>query len=366
MASNSSGPLSPGESYTLGQYTFSIGSQYDSESDTTYISADCSYGEDSGVKQTTVEREAEIVSWEVEVSDDAADIYATIRRREDEETMRSEIMPEWAPDGVNCASTGTFVSRRTYKSSKKWYFYTHTWECEAVAHVLFDASPSCRTICASSSPGTFHYERFNTHEDGRTDDFYEDDVWLEREYTYNDKTVYYSLRGRDTSGAQELTPLNNAQSFPVSDDGKAAWTMIYGTDVDPKYEEETVFVARFKIVPEDADPEDWDDPIDDGDPELVLKVTVRGALSGRHNDPIYDTSYSYTPADNPAVKDYGCGGDGGYGGGGGAGASTVIINKFSTSQAGSHETYAYARRHGYGSGGGKGGRGGDGCIIIYW
>ena len=95
-------------------------------------------------------------------------------------------------------------------------------------------------------------------------------------------------------------------------------------------------------------------------------MTVTGALSGRHNDPIEDPSYSYIPADKDTMKDYGCGGDGGHGGGGGAGASTVIVHKFATNQANSKEVTAIARRHGYGSGGGKGGKGGDGCILVYY
>lgn len=137
-----------------------------------------------------------------------------------------------------------------------------------------------------------------------------------------------------------------------------------------------ILVGRFSIDLEDAggvgpgsdwtDPGDYDPDWEEGDPTHTLYVTVTGALSGRHNDPIVDSSYSYIPADKDTVKDYGCGGDGGHGGGGGAGASTVVVHKFATNQANSKEITAIARRHGYGSGGGKGGKGGDGCILIYY
>lgn len=139
---------------------------------------------------------------------------------------------------------------------------------------------------------------------------------------------------------------------------------------------EPVMVGRFAIDLEDAggvgpgsdwiDPGDYDPDWEPDDPTHTLYVTVTGALSGRHNDPIVDPSYSYIPADKDTVKDYGCGGDGGHGGGGGAGASTVVVHKFATNQANSKEVIAVARRHGYGSGGGKGGKGGDGCILVYY
>ena len=117
------------------------------------------------------------------------------------------------------------------------------------------------------------------------------------------------------------------------------------------------------------DPEDPDYPGDDEPyypPSKTLYLEVEGALSGRHNDPLNDTSYSYVPADKATVKSYGYGGDGGHGGGGGGGASSVIVYKFATDKADSKEITVKPKRHGYGSGGGKGGKGGDGCILIYY
>ena len=125
-------------------------------------------------------------------------------------------------------------------------------------------------------------------------------------------------------------------------------------------------VARFAIDIADAGGSGWIEPGDTGGKSSTLRLTVTGATSGRHNDPLEDPSYSYVPADKATVKDYGCGGDGGHGGGGGGGASTIIARRFGTDKAGSHEVITIARRHGYGSGGGKGGKGGDGCILIYY
>lgn len=112
---------------------------------------------------------------------------------------------------------------------------------------------------------------------------------------------------------------------------------------------------------------DWTQPGDwNPDPTTTLHLTVSGALSGRHNDPIDDPSYSYVPADKATVKGYASGGDGGNGGGGGGGASTIIVRQFATNKANYKDILALAKRHGYGSGGGKGGKGGDGCILIYY
>ena len=189
-------------------------------------------------------------------------------------------------------------------------------------------------------------------------------------FTYNGKTVYYGGVTTTFSKDPSMNPTLNASSSNI------AWTMIYGTPSGDEYETKQVMIGRFAIDIEDAggvgpgsdwvDPGDYDPEWEEGDPTHTLYVEVTGALSGRHNDPIVDPSYSYIPADKDTVKDYGCGGDGGHGGGGGAGASTVVIHKFATNQANSKEVTAIARRHGYGSGGGKGGKGGDGCILVYY
>ena len=154
-----------------------------------------------------------------------------------------------------------------------------------------------------------------------------------------------------------------------------------GKSIDEISVDGTFLVARFAIDLHDAggtvdpslgggidwiDPGDWETDWETGDPTHTLELDVVGALSGRHNDPLHDTSYSYTPEDQKPQAVYGSGGDGGHGGGGGGGASTVVVYKFATDKANSKEITALARRHGYGSGGGKGGKGGDGCILIYY
>lgn len=115
---------------------------------------------------------------------------------------------------------------------------------------------------------------------------------------------------------------------------------------------------------------DWDEPgsvePEPGELTHTLTLTAITALSGRHNDPLNDTSYSYMPADNTTVKPYGCGGDGGHGGGGGGGASSMVVRQIVTDKASHVEYSTRTKRHGYGSGGGKGGKGGDGCILIFY
>ena len=197
-------------------------------------------------------------------------------------------------------------------------------------------------------------------------------------WTYLGKTVYYLTINMIRGGYKFVSGTCEASANPDGNNAnKIAWTMIYGTPSSPtEYELKQVMVGRFAIDLEDAggvgpgsdwtDPGDYDPDWEPDEPTHTLYVEVTGALSGRHNDPIEDPSYSYIPADKDTVKDYGCGGDGGHGGGGGAGASTVVVHKFATNQANNKEVTAIARRHGYGSGGGKGGKGGDGCILVYY
>lgn len=117
-----------------------------------------------------------------------------------------------------------------------------------------------------------------------------------------------------------------------------------------------ILIAKFAIQQSDSSPVS----------DTTLNLSVTGALSGRHNDPLNDTSYSYVPADKATTPNYGCGGDGGHGGGGGGGASTLVVYNFTTDKARRKHVSTIIKRHGYGSGGGKGGKGGDGCILIYY
>ena len=191
---------------------------------------------------------------------------------------------------------------------------------------------------------------------------------MQQSYTFKNETPYYSYPptsgfSPDLSVFPRNTPSRNNSGAPA--------TYVYD-GVDTEHQIQTILIARFAIDLGAAggypggsggwtQPGDWN-PV----PTTTLHLAVNGALSGRHNDPLNDTSVSYVPADKATVKDYGCGGDGGNGGGGGAGASTIIINSFATNKANRKEILALAKRHGYGSGGGKGGQGGDGCILIYY
>lgn len=213
-------------------------------------------------------------------------------------------------------------------------------------------------VFATDSPGQ---SAIYTAEDGTSAN------WpMNQTYTANGKTVYYVSNSASWRTRPTILP-QTVGSDPKADG--IAWKMVYGDEMDYV---QSKLIARFAINLGDAggypgggggwtQPGDWNPT-----PTTTLQMTVNGALSGRHNDPLHDTNYSYLPAGNTAEAGYGCGGDGGHGGGGGAGASTIIVRQFATNRANSKNILALAKRHGYGSGGGKGGQGGDGCILIYY
>lgn len=96
------------------------------------------------------------------------------------------------------------------------------------------------------------------------------------------------------------------------------------------------------------------------------EVTISSSRSGRHNDPLKDTSYSYLPSQPVVPKSYGKGGAGGNGGGGGAGASTIIVYSNDSESLFTLQVNTIIQGHGYGSGGGKGGDGANGCILVFY
>jgi hypothetical protein len=177
---------------------------------------------------------------------------------------------------------------------------------------------------------------------------------------------------RLTTSCNGNVPIDTYHGFDSSTDffDYLVWTLVYGESG------QKVLAARFGINQFDAggigDDSFWDNPTDwetgwqEGDPTHTLNLTVNCALSGRHNDPLNNISFSYTPADQKPQQRYGSGGDGGHGGGGGAGASTAIVYNFATNKAMGKNIVVKPKRHGYGSGGGKGGKGGDGIILIYY
>ena len=277
-------------------------------------------------------------------------------------------------------------------------WYVEANETEATVYAVF----------SSSGPSVAYTQLNGTKVDmyGATHDYdlYTSDGYVVAiPYIPRDVAVIYSessqisylshnpQTGSMTPGVQNLFPITLDDGRIVYYSGQAGYSIRY-TPIPPTAGTSDLnlianmlfsqgingekLIGRFAIDIKDAggdgpesdwtDPGDYDPDWEPEDPTHTLYVEVTGALSGRHNDPIEDPSYSYIPSDKNTVKDYGCGGDGGHGGGGGAGASTVIIHKFATNQANSKEVTALARRHGYGSGGGKGGKGGDGCILIYY
>ena len=136
-------------------------------------------------------------------------------------------------------------------------------------------------------------------------------------------------------------------------------------------EEQEVLVARFAINLYEAggtgsagtangwdDPGDHDDNRDPGEEPTTLFLRITGASAGAH-----DTEAPPAPEQQQV---YGSGGNGGNGGGGGAGASSVIVYKFPTERADKKEITAIARGAGVGSKSSPGGKGGDGCILIFW
>lgn len=364
MAYNDSDQLDPKDGYDLGNYEFSLEIDDTTGGPAIEVTARCKNTKTNkyATKTKQFNSDTEIVGWYVEVEDTIASVYVSVQN--------PQVTPDWAPGGVS-GSSSAYEKSKMRGTKKKWAYDEWFWSCQSCVIVKFDASPDGRVIMASASPGTASSTRTTyTWEDTTSNS---DTYRLDHAYTYAGKTVYYTTRGHSLSRLETMSPFIDASGYPVSQYDEAAWSMIYGGGQST----EDVLVGRFAIDLEDAggtgDDSDWDDPGDEDPPSdepdpptYTLHLDITGALSGRHNDPLNDTSYSYTPADKETVPDYGCGGDGGHGGGGGAGASTIIVHKFATNKANSKEITAIAKRHGYGSGGGKGGKGGTGVILIYY
>ena len=314
MASSSSGPLSPNAVYQLGQYQFKLNVTKSQEGDSKQIQAQMTENDQSKYHSIYVDGDATVESWRVEANESTADVYVTVAQRN---TKVRE---------VDLAD----VNQIPYSYGPSIDAY---WPDIAV-YADFPAIVSFSGLDAqTSSPITLTY--------------------------YAEKDLYcgnIDLNGSSSTPDYGPITLDYRNILPQGHASEAT-----------KTEE---LLARFAIETQQAvdptQPEQWDEQPDTGDPQYRLGLTVWGALSGRHNDPLHNPSFSYVPADQDSVKGYGGGGDGGHGGGGGGGASTVIVYEFGTDKAGSKNIKAFARRHGYGSSGGRGGRGGDGCIIVYY
>ena len=354
----------------LSDYAFQIQRNSVASSTHDQITAVCTYKDGKNARQAIqVPSSTQLDGWYVEANETEATVYGVIKVAEGGTEYTSDLdTGDWTPVQLGHTAWVKFDNKN----------YSHTYEVQGTGGTVLydDGSHGYISIIAASdtydTPGilTTHYNY-----DGSVRE--QIITKAQTAYTHNGKTVYYAFAGAGggptTIWKYRADQIINGNSY---DAGAVAWTFIYGTSVDPEYETKTVLIGRFAIELKDAggvgpgsdwdDPGDWNEDWEEGDPTQTLHVEVIGALSGRHNDPIEDPSYSYIPADKETVKGYGCGGDGGHGGGGGAGASTVVVYKFATNQADGKEIVALAKRHGYGSGGGKGGKGGDGCILVYY
>ena len=364
MAYKDSDELQSNENYALGEYSFRIERSSVLGSTNDKVEAICTKDGKNARKSVQIPSSDQMSGWYVEANGDTASVYVTFREQEGGDSRTSVL---------NTSINQPIGAYKTVSFELSFGTWTYTFGGNAVCCpvTLLDGNS---TFFIASDQGTAQYHVTSIVYGSKSET---DEVLTFGSYaTVNGKTVYWSVPTFWATKNGIFTPAPIGMKSSGSN-ANSAYTMLYGQPSGGEYGDPfDVLIARFAIELEDAGGEgpgsDWSDPGDydpdweEGDPTHTLYVEVTGALSGRHNDPIVDPSYSYIPADKDTVKDYGCGGDGGHGGGGGAGASTVVIHKFATNQANSKEVTAIARRHGYGSGGGKGGKGGDGCILVYY
>ena len=349
MAYTKSGDLAVGAPFELGEYRLNLTTQYLPGSDQTVIGTYCKLIEDdytkTGTGSVTLDGDFDVLGWNVVANDTTADVYATI---------------QWtAPLTEPAVLTPVKVGDVTNAYTDPETVITGISGGPVFAFVeQYQSSSSCGLVYVSANPATLSIAR----RDGR----FPNVISVEASRSYSGVSAYTSLGVNVGNPATIGWPWAVSAYQQVLSEFEAAVVLINGGAKGPVASR---LIARFAIDPDKAGgtgpDSDWGDPGDSGDPDTVLELTVTGALSGRHNDPLHDTSYSYLPSDQDSVAGYGCGGDGGHGGGGGAGASTIIVYKFATNKANSKEIICKPKRHGYGSGGGKGGKGGDGCILIY-
>ena len=354
MAYKDSGEIATNSNYVLGDYSFRIERSSVPGSTNDKIEAICTKGGKNARKSIQVPSSTQIGSWYVDANETEATVYVNIEK--------------YVPKGGIPVSETIVVNTQpgTYDLHGGQGIEVNTVQINGssvhMIGVMSETDMYVVAISDSNSPFSFTYQ-------GVTNGNVTDGPGTVSSHstTYKNTQIQVATYGPWYSPP----PVPSIPTITSSSPEIAGIAEIMKPDgTTPK------MVGRFAIEVDDAggvgpgsdwtDPEDYDEDWEEGDPTHTLYVEVIGALSGRHNDPIEDPSYSYIPSDKDTVKDYGCGGDGGHGGGGGAGASTVVIHKFATNQANSKEVTALARRHGYGSGGGKGGKGGDGCILVYY
>ena len=379
MAHKESGTIAPADTYTLGEYVFRISRSYNEDEDATTITATCTKGSETAYRQKFFPGNVLIENWYVDANDTTADVYANIQIPGGEADSYTSDLVDYPLLKGELFATVTVISQNvTYGTGT-----VRVKDCDVISYGGTGSGSYYMGIKCSeteaSLPATL------TVASGKiTNGVYSETplyttAGLAGSYTHLGLTAYYRWIGildHDLSPNMYRTTININYPHKVDYNqadaaGKAAWTVLYGTPHYTELEEDNILIGRFEIDLHDAGgtgpDSDWEDPGDwNEDPETLLSMGVAGALSGRHNDPLNDKSYSYLPMDNEAEAYYGCGGEGGFGGGGGGGAASVIVYEFATDKANQKEVGAHTKRYGYGSGGGKGGKGGDGCIIIYY
>lgn len=367
-------PTAAGTPSSLGDYTFNC-EFHDSGSAGTMARASMTKDGQTVYKSVSIPNTAQIQGYTIEANENEATVYAVIKKQSSEGGYESTLNTSPIPQPIS--SGGGYWKEVDLQEDPPWprvhYADFYEYDCPLCAYWT-GTYYLVYAFMGVAAQGTYRVGT-HTHIDYLTGETRVEPITLSTT-SYN----YITYDGKTAWVASYTFPVGNDEHFSgtilssgISNQAilNAAWTMVYGTYVGPEEYEERL-VGRFKIDLGDAggypgggggwiDPGDWNE-----DPYTTLHVEVNGALSGRHNDPIYDTSFSYLPSDKATVKQYGCGGDGGHGGGGGAGASTVVIHRIATNKANSHEATDIAKRHGYGSGGGKGGKGGDGIILVYY
>ena len=350
MAHTAIGQIGPNDAYELGTYRFTVAYAYDQSLNATTLQALCGReGHELKAATKKVAKQAEIVSWSIEANDTTADVYAVVKIYLDK-VRKSDFFPNGIKYGNAPVRNGSD--------------YEFDGAEVGIAWKVSESSNILNSVGASKQFGT--WESYNLYPSGQK---YNIKTKTPSPFTHQGKTVYV---------ATVYTVERSKKNLPVNILGAEyspdliAWTAIYGEKVGEDYEIKEVLIGRFAIDPHEAGatgPDSfWIDPLDwNIDPTTVLNLTVDGALSGRHNDPLNENAdYSYIPTDREKATGYGFGGNGGHGGGGGGGASTIVVNRFATDRANSKNIVTKPKRHGYGSGGGKGGEGGDGCILIYY
>lgn len=343
MAYNESGELLPSQDYQLGSYTFQLRSNYDGDEEVTGIVARMTYNGETKVQGIDIDGQVTIESWSVEANETEASVYAVLKSSKGGDDYSSDLdtSPAIQPIPVGNA-TVEYINIVTHKKQYISFYSDHKMTNYLGRENVIG------NIIAGKRKEQYIYNGIS-----RT---------LDNAYTHNGLTVFYVTTGLTNDAP--FTAISGAfingggiVSIDFSTAAKIAWTMVYGDASGGEYETSEELIARFAIDLRDADPEDWDDPGDTGEPSKTLHVNVIGASPG---------NAAGVPLEAEAATVYGSGGTGGNGGGGGAGASTVIIFEFTTDKAGSVEQEAYTRGYGIGGNGGKGGRGGDGCILIFY